>query len=227
MIFVVSAIKAQTNIGIWITGFNQELHIMMSSNGYKFRVTGHLCGEFTGRGEVPAQRPVTRSFDVFFDLCMNKRLIKQSRGWWFEMPSRSLWRHCNGYNWQDILYSWLLACWICFDCLKDHQRCIHISNHILHFVQQKKTKFILQQHNMLPTICCQYHACWCPGSMYVPNTHEYSVSGISKVNMIFIKTQRGTTQLYLYLIRYITARLFPGRDTFVLAFAGSHTGSAH
>ena len=27
-----------------------------------FRVTGHLCGEFTG--EFPAQRPVTRSFDV-------------------------------------------------------------------------------------------------------------------------------------------------------------------
>ena len=26
-------------------------------------------------GEFPAQRPVTRSFDVFFDLLMNKRLI--------------------------------------------------------------------------------------------------------------------------------------------------------
>ena len=30
----------------------------------RFRVTGHLCGEFTGPGEIPAQRPVTRSFDV-------------------------------------------------------------------------------------------------------------------------------------------------------------------
>ena len=63
--------------------------------------------------------------------------------------------------------------------------------------------------------------------MYVPNIHEYSVSGISKVNIIFIKTQRGTTKLYLYLMRYIIARLFPGCDTFVLAFAGIHTGSAH
>ena len=27
-------------------------------------------------GEFPAQRPVTRSFDVFFDLCLNKRLRK-------------------------------------------------------------------------------------------------------------------------------------------------------
>ena len=42
-----------------------------------------------------AQRPVTRSFDVFFDLRLNKRLSKQSWGWWFETPSSPLWRHCN------------------------------------------------------------------------------------------------------------------------------------
>ena len=48
-----------------------------SSNGNIFRVTGHLCGEFTGPGEFPAQRPVTRSFDVFFDLRLNKQLSKQ------------------------------------------------------------------------------------------------------------------------------------------------------
>ena len=35
------------------------------------------------------------SFDVFFDLCLNKRLSKQSWGWWFEMASCLLWRHCN------------------------------------------------------------------------------------------------------------------------------------
>ena len=49
-------------------------------------------------GEFPAQRPVTRSFDVFFDLRLNKRWRKQSWGWWFETPSWSLWRHCNGMN---------------------------------------------------------------------------------------------------------------------------------
>ena len=59
------------------------------------RVTGHLCGEFTGPGEFPAQRPVTRSFEVFFHLRPNKRLSKQSWGWWFETPSHPLWRHCN------------------------------------------------------------------------------------------------------------------------------------
>ena len=43
----------------------------------------------------PSQRPVTGSFDVFFDLCLNKRLSKQSRRRWFETPSHSLWHHCN------------------------------------------------------------------------------------------------------------------------------------
>ena len=44
-------------------------------------------------GEFPARRPVTWNFDVFFYLCPNKLLSKQSWGWWFETPSRPLWRH--------------------------------------------------------------------------------------------------------------------------------------
>ena len=48
-------------------------------------------------GEFPAQRPVTRSFDVFFDLRLNQRLSKQSWGYWFETLSRPLWRHCNAF----------------------------------------------------------------------------------------------------------------------------------
>ena len=86
---------------------------MTSSNGNIFRVTGHLCGEFTGPGNFPAQRPGTRRFDVFFDLCLNKRLRKQSWGWWFETLSRPLWRHCNVLTCFDFnpnmdkgLYSW-------------------------------------------------------------------------------------------------------------------------
>ena len=55
-----------------------------------------LCaGNSPVTGEFPSQRPVTRSFDVFFDLRLNKRLSKQWRRWWFETPSYSLWRHCN------------------------------------------------------------------------------------------------------------------------------------
>ena len=49
-------------------------------------------------GEFPAQRPVMRSFDVVFDLRLNKRFSKQSSGWWFETPSRPLWRHSNEYH---------------------------------------------------------------------------------------------------------------------------------
>ena len=81
----------------FVQGVNELIQntrlMMTSSNGNIFRVTGLLCGEFTG--EFPTQRPVTRSFDVFFDLRMNKSLSKQSWGWWSETPSSSLWRHRN------------------------------------------------------------------------------------------------------------------------------------
>ena len=50
-------------------------------------------GNLPVTGEFPA--PVTRTFDVFLDLCLNKRLSKQSRGWWFDTSSPSLWRHRN------------------------------------------------------------------------------------------------------------------------------------
>ena len=55
-----------------------------------------LCaGNSPVTGEFPSQRPVTRSFDVFFDLRLNKRLSTHSRRRWFKTPSCSLWRHCN------------------------------------------------------------------------------------------------------------------------------------
>ena len=62
--------------------------MVTSSNGNIFRVTGLLCGEFTGhRWIAPPQRPVTRSFDVIFDQTMETSVI--------ETPSRRLWRHYN------------------------------------------------------------------------------------------------------------------------------------
>ena len=65
-------------------------------------------------GEFPAQRPATRSFDVFFDLRLNKRLSKLSWGWCFETTSRSLWRICN-----DKL--WIMICEMDY-----HVICFHI-----------------------------------------------------------------------------------------------------
>ena len=82
-------------VNLW---YNLRINMMTSSNGNIFRVTGILCGEFTGPDEFPTQRPVTPSFDVFFDLRLNKRLSKQPRGWWFETQSWSLWRHRNEYK---------------------------------------------------------------------------------------------------------------------------------
>ena len=74
---------------------NLAQDMMTSSNGNIFRVTGHLCGEFTGHRWIHGTKARTRSFDVFFDMRMNKRLSKHWWGRWFETPSRPLWRHCN------------------------------------------------------------------------------------------------------------------------------------
>ena len=46
-------------------------------------------------GAFLAQRPVTRSFNAFFDMRLNKPLSTQWWGWWFETLSRQLLRHCN------------------------------------------------------------------------------------------------------------------------------------
>ena len=81
--------------GAWTLNLRCSDLMKTSSNGNIFRITGHLCGEFTGDRW---QRLATRSFDGFFDLRLNKQLRKQSWGWWFDMPSRSLWRHCNVMN---------------------------------------------------------------------------------------------------------------------------------
>ena len=72
------------------------LCVMTSSNGHFSALLAICAGNSPVPDEFLAQRPVTRSFDVFFDLRLNKRLSKQSWGWWSETPPRSLWRQCNG-----------------------------------------------------------------------------------------------------------------------------------
>ena len=65
----------------------------------KFSALLAICaGNSPVTGEFLAQKPVTRSFDVFLDLRLNKRLSKQSWGWWFETLQRPLWRHSNGVS---------------------------------------------------------------------------------------------------------------------------------
>ena len=69
---------------------------MASSNGNISALLALCAGNSPVAGEFSAQRPATRSFDVCFDLRLDKRLSKQSKRRWFETPLRSLWRHCNG-----------------------------------------------------------------------------------------------------------------------------------
>ena len=72
----------------------------------KFTALLAICaGNSPVSGEFPAQRPVTRSFYVFFDLRPNKGLSKEPWVWWFETHSPPLWRHSNVYL--DFLHFFL------------------------------------------------------------------------------------------------------------------------
>ena len=81
--------------------------MMTSSNGNIVRVTGHLCGEFTG----PRWIPHTKASDAeLWCLLWSKRLSKQSWGWWFETLSHSLRRHRDdmyfGWSYVEICSRW-------------------------------------------------------------------------------------------------------------------------
>ena len=60
--------------------------------------------------DSPHKGPVTRSFDVFFDLRLHKWLSKQSGRQWFDTPSCSLWRHCNDDS-KIVSNSWSSIKW--------------------------------------------------------------------------------------------------------------------
>ena len=68
---------------------------------HKFETVSALLALSACNSPVASHRwiPLTKASDAelwcFFDLSLNKRLSKQSWGWWFETPSLSLWRHFN------------------------------------------------------------------------------------------------------------------------------------
>ena len=87
-VFVVTWRHRATLVSGWISWWRHRMET--------FSALLAICaGNSPVPGEFLAQRPVTQSFDVFFDLRLNKRLSKQSWGWWFEALSRPLWRHRN------------------------------------------------------------------------------------------------------------------------------------
>ena len=83
----------------WLLAFTlhqQTTHTPWRHQMETFSALLTICaGNSPVTGEFPAQRLVSRSFDVFFDLRLNKRLSKQLWDWWFETLSHLLWRHCN------------------------------------------------------------------------------------------------------------------------------------
>ena len=128
--------------------------MMTSSNGNIFRVIGPLwrhhdvikvfsaslticAGNSPVPGEFPTQRLVMRSFDVFCDLRLNKRLSKQSWGWWIETQSRPLCRHCNDFT---KPFSGIGACYN--SCLTQFNR---------HYFQPISTA-AMEEH--VPTLWC-------------------------------------------------------------------------
>ena len=119
-----------------------------------------LCeGNSPVTGEFPSQRPVAQSFHIFFDLRLNKRLSKQSWGWWFEMPSRSLWRHHNEHgSGQDsyLSYGWtqrvIRRCW----------RATHMSK-----IESQWFDMIGYQHSS-PNNDPRWHALWSDCRPFAP-----------------------------------------------------------
>ena len=71
------------------------LRLMTSSNDNISALLAPSAGNSPVTCEFSSQKPMTRSFDVFFDLGLNKRLNKHFRRWWFETPPCSLLSHCN------------------------------------------------------------------------------------------------------------------------------------
>ena len=118
--------------------------MMTSSNGIIFHVTGTLCGNSPVTGEFPAQRLVTWSFDVSFDLRLNTRLCNQSWGWWNETPSRPLWRHRNDI---PCAVPYMMVCFVGDWCA--NRECININQ--LWLLHSLAIMFLVYQTNQLST----------------------------------------------------------------------------
>ena len=74
--------------------------MMTSLSGNIFRVTGHLCGEFTGPRWIPRTKASDEELWCFlWSASQLTVLSKQSWGWWFVTLSSPLWRHCNVWPW--------------------------------------------------------------------------------------------------------------------------------
>ena len=116
-----------------------------------------ICaGNSTVPVEFQAQRPVTRGFDVFFDLRLNKRLSKQWWGWWFETPSCPLWHHLNG-----IVFIWMSS------LTNVESLCPSFSVDLANLCQYKKSR-LCWHLGSLDILCCLHTHGLCDIFMALP-----------------------------------------------------------
>ena len=96
--------KAWCNVEEVPYNFSEVINKISMSHGWKIDYLNPIWVSLLGRSQLsnPSDLPCFRlnfvSGALMFSLiyAFNKRLSKHSRGWWFETPSRSLWRHRNG-----------------------------------------------------------------------------------------------------------------------------------
>ena len=80
---------------LWYSDIFKSFVMMTSSNGNIFRITGHLCGEFTGPRWIPHTKASDAELWCFLWSVPEQKVSKQSGDWWSE-PSSSLQSQCNG-----------------------------------------------------------------------------------------------------------------------------------
>ena len=123
-----------------------------------------LCaGNSPVTGDFFAQRSMTRRFDVFFDLRLNKRLSKQSWGWWCETPSRSFWRYPDVELTARQLY----------------QTVIYLDWHDYWFTSDYP--FTCRNRNN-PVQYIKYHGWWCLGSSRRQDICTYEIHCVDKIS---------------------------------------------
>ena len=97
-----------------------------------------ICAGITG--EFPPQRPVMRSFDVFFDLRLNKRLGKQAWGWWLR-------RHHAHYDVTVMLYLYVYLLYLYVYLLTAYTIYVYVNMSVLcgvNFLAEAAETYVIQ-----------------------------------------------------------------------------------
>ena len=148
-------------------------------------------------GEFPTQRPVTRSFDVFFDLRLNKPLSKQSWGWWFETLSRPLWRHPNVMSFRTVPHYVLpypvLSCHVMSYHI--YQTCVYMT--MINFTMSSLSGYVFRIHIRLKMFVFDIGNRGCDVSKYKSlfgHMSKYSTIHIILISRMFGYVRVSTTR---------------------------------